>query len=186
VSTSLILSIAALVISVASGVFAGMSAAAARRSARAEEGTLAIERERRLEERRPRLTVKLDGTGEKRVLRITLDSNEALAGLDVRLTGHVFYQPPGSQGGWDCEFNPRVYGVVVPPPGSPSIHAYSYDPLSGERAGLVPHQTVSWQMNTKKRLEWVQLSVDCHGTQSEHWNLLIKVEAQPEIEDTIA
>ena len=79
-SVPLILSIIALVVSVASAVIAWVAAVAARRTAAAEEGTLAIERERRLEERKPRLTAVLKGTGSQRVLKITLDAEEPLAG----------------------------------------------------------------------------------------------------------
>ena len=185
--TALILSILAIVISVASAVFTAVSAAAHRRTAAAEEGVLSIERERRLEERRPRVSVVLDGRGRQRPLRLTLDSEEALTGVDVEMIESHFYGPKLSQqhAGWDCEFNPRVYGVVVPRPGEPATHAYSYSPFTGERHGLNPHESISWAVNTKDRLEWVRLRVLCHGPQGEQWSLVVTVQAQPRIEDTV-
>jgi hypothetical protein len=186
VDTSLVISIVAVIIAVASAAFAGVSANSARRSARAEEGVLAIERERRLEERQPRLTTKLDGTGENRTLWITLESAESLAGLEVEITGSHFYKKPEGQGGWDCEFNPRVYGVVVPKPGRPAVIAFGYNSHNGERAGLQQHDSISWAMNTKKRLEWIRVKVACQGMNSERWVFQFNVDAQPEIEDTMA
>jgi hypothetical protein len=167
-------------------VFAGVAATAARRSASAEEGALAIERDRRLEERRPHISAKLDGTGEHRVFRVGLDSDEALTGMSVEIKEHHFYRPPSSRGGWDCEFNPRVFGVVVPQPGEPAVHAFSYDPYTGNPAGLQPHDSISWAVNTKDRLEWVRLKVTCKGAPGESWDFMLKVKAQPEIADTVA
>jgi hypothetical protein len=184
-STSLTLSIIALLVSVISAAIAWIAAIAARRTAAAEEGALAIERERRLEERKPHLTVVLEGTGPQRVLKISLDSEEPLASIDVLIAEWHFYRQPDPPGGWDFEFNPRVYGVVVPKPGNAALSAFSYD-LHGQRAGLRPHGTISWAINTKKRLDWVRLDVTCHGTQDERWEQRLTVEAQPEIEDTVA
>ncbi len=115
-----------------------------------------------------------------------MDSEEPLVGLDVVIAESHFYRTPTMQGGWDCEFDPRVYGVVVPKPGSPALQAYSYSPHDGERAGLQPHQSVSWQINTKDRLDWVRLSFACHGAQGERWDFVLTVQAHPEIEDTVA
>lgn len=103
------------------------SATAAQRSAGAFEGTLAIEHARRLEERRPHLTGKIEGVGKQRRLRITLESDEPLAGLDVVMSEWRF-SGDRHQGGWDVEFNPRVYGVVVPVPGQPALHAFCCEP----------------------------------------------------------
>ncbi len=184
-SVSLILSIIAVVVSVISALIAWAAAVAARRTAVAEEGTLAIERERRLEERKPRLTAVLEGTGPQRVLKISLDSEEPLASLDVVIAEWHFYRQPDPPGGWDCEFNPRVYGVVVPEPGNAALSAFSYN-RHGQGAGLKPHGTISWAVNTKKRLKWVRLDVTSHGDQGERWEQRLTVEAQPEIEDTVA
>jgi hypothetical protein len=184
-STSLILSIIALLVSVISAVIASIAAVAARRTAVAEEGTLAIERERRLEERKPHLTAVLEGTGPQRILKISLDSEEPLASLDVVIAEWHFYRQPDPPGGWGFEFNPRVYGVVVPEPGNAALSAFSYD-LYGQRAGLKPHGTISWAVNTKKRLDWVRLDVTFYGDQGERWEQRLTVEAQPEIEDTVA
>jgi hypothetical protein len=181
VNASLIISIIALIIAIASATFAGVSAGAARRTARADEQALAIERDRRLEERQPRITTKLDGTGPNRVLWITLESAESLAGLDVEIVESHFYKTPG-QGGWDCEFNPRVYGVVVPKPGRPAVLAFSYNVGNGERAGLQQHDSRSWAVNTKKWLEWVRLKVTCQGLNGERWVYVFNTDAEPEIE----
>ena len=184
-SASLALSIAALVISAGSVVFAWRSAVAARRSAVAAEGSLAIERERWVGDRRPRLTGVIEGDGEHRVLRITLDSDEPLVGLDVVASEWRFYGEPIGQGGWDFEFNPRVYGVVVPSPGEPAVRAYCYNPDGGEPAGLEPYHSITWAVNTKDRLECVRLEVTCHGARGERWDLVLRADAQPRIEDTI-
>jgi len=184
-SMSLILSIIALVVSVVSAVTAGVAAVAARRTAVAEEGTLAIERERRLGERKPHLIGVLEGTGAQRILKISLGSEESLAGLDVVIDEWHFYRQPDPREGWDCEFNPRVYGVDVPEPGNAALSAFSYN-MHGQRAGLKPHGAISWAVSTKKRLEWMRLDVTCHGDQGERWKQRLTVEAQPEIEDTVA
>jgi hypothetical protein len=180
VDVSLVISIIAIIIAIASAVFTGISA-------RADHGMLKIERQRRLDERHPRITTKLDGMGTKRILNITLDSPEPLAMLDVEIAESHFYRASGELGGWDCEFNPRAYGVEVPEPGRPALRAYSYNVRNGEPAGLSQHDSISWAMNTKKRLEWVKLKVTCQGPEKDaRWVYVFSVDAQPEIEDTIA
>lgn len=120
----------ALVVSIVA-LLAIASAGYTRREATAAEGSLTIERERRLEERRPRLTgmfFALGGGNAKQYgLRITLDSDEPLAGLDVTI-----------RDGQGIEFKPRVYGVVAPRPGALALQAFSCD-IAGEPVGLKPH-----------------------------------------------
>jgi hypothetical protein len=125
-------------------------------------------------------------TPTNRILWITLESAEPLAGLDVEIVESHFYKTPAKQGGWDCEFNPRVYGVVVPRPGTRAALAFSYNAYNGERAGLQQHDSISWAVNTKNRLEWVRLKVTCQGLNGERWVYVFNVDAQPEIEDTVA
>ena len=57
---------------------------------------------------------------------------------------------------------PGFRRVVVPPPGRPALEADSYD-ANGERAGIEPHASISWAMNTKDRLKLVRLKLACHA-----------------------
>jgi len=83
------------------------------------------------------------------------------------------------------EIPPAGIWPSVSPRPRPWIWAETYN-RHGQGAGLKPHGTISWAVNTKKRLKWVRLDVTSHGDQGERWEQRLTVEAQPEIEDTVA
>ncbi len=156
---------------------AQVSAGAAQRSADAAEVTASIDRERRLEERRPRLTATFEALygGHQYRLRITLDTEEPLAGLDVTIAE------------WHgIEFNPRTVGVVMPPPGDRALQAFCWDPHTNEPAGLRPHKSVTWAADVgAKPPAQLQLDVTCHGATGEQWDLVVSADVQPRTMDTI-
>jgi hypothetical protein len=183
---SFIISIVAVVVSVGSVIYARISASAAQRSAGASEGALAIERDRRLEERRPKLSSKIESSEQQGRLQITLNSEEPLAGLDVVMSDWRFgSQQHQRQGGWDVEFNPRVVGVVVPPPGEPALRAFCYDPIGHGPAGLNPHQSITWAVSVKEHFEMLRLDVACHGAAGERWDIVLhaEIESEPVVEN---
>jgi hypothetical protein len=168
----------ALVVSIVALLVAIGSAGYTRRQATAAEGSLTIERERRLEERRPRLTGMffVSGVNAKQYgLRITLDSDEPLAGLDVTI----------SEEGQGIEFNPRTYGVVSPHPNELALRAFSHDIIGGP-AGLKPHSSVTWAASVpEKHPEHVRLDVACHGAGGERWDVVVDADVEPRIANTV-
>lgn len=166
----------ALVVSIVALLVAVASAGYTRRQATAAEGSLTIERERRLEERRPRLTGRFFTFGGGQYgLRITLDSDEPLAGLDVTI----------SEDGRGIEFNPRIYGVVPPRPGELAFRAFSYE-ITGEPAGLKPHASIMWAASVpEQHPQHVRLDVACHGAGGERWDVVVDADVEPRIANTV-
>src|ERR1022692_1817131 len=118
---------------------------------------------------RSRLTARFEpvGGGAMYCLRITLDSDEPLAGLDVTISE------------WrGIEFNTRVVGVVVPPPGESALRAYCYD-SQGTRAGLRPHESIRWKIDLPEKYpDKLRLELTCHDDGGESWDVVIDAPVQ--------
>ena len=171
---SLIVSVVAVAISAGSVLYARRSAAAAQQSARASEGTLAIERARRLDERRPHLVGQVESVngGKWHRLRITLDQySHPLTGLDVTIRQ------------WQgIAFNRGVQGVIAIGPDKEPLRAFAFDP-GGNRTGVKPGDTVMWMVDLAKDYpDRLRLDVACHGEGGDRWDLVLDAE----VEDTIA
>lgn len=157
---SLVLAIAAVLISAVGVLYAKHSADAARRAAdaadrsvAAAENSLSIERRRRHEERRPKLSGKVDSPdgGYSYRLTITLDPDSCpLTALEVviRPDQGVFFQ--------------RGFSGVVPVDGSAAIplRAFAYD-RTFKPGSLRPGETVFWWAElAKEHANLIQ--VRCH------------------------
>jgi hypothetical protein len=169
VLASLLVAVLALAIAVASAVYT-------RRQATASEGVLAIEQSRRLEERRPTLTGKVErvGNGLTRLV-VTLTSNEALVAMEVSI--------PDGQG---VTFDRNVYGVHPVRPGNPALSAFAYD-LSGEPTGMEPRGSMIWKVElAQEHVNSLQLEASCHGMAGERWDsVMIAAPVEPDISKTV-
>jgi hypothetical protein len=151
---------AAVVVALASAVYAGVSARAARRSAAAAEESLQIEREQHLRASKPTLSGQLRLlTGGRRELIITLESDEALTGMDIWISpdqGVRFHGQPG---------------VHPPPPGEPvPYRAFAYD-TEGKPGGLRPRQSMTWPVLAPGRIPpIVKVEADCRADRGMRWN----------------
>jgi hypothetical protein len=159
------MAVAALVISIVAVLVAGASAFYARQSVAVDAGSLEIERSRRLQERRPRLSgiIKFDLTTGKYMLGVTLHSDEPLAGLEVRIPagqGVAFRQDPNS-------------GVVPAEPGEVALRASA-------PSRIAPRHEETWPVDLQKTdLPPVRLEATCHGEHGERWeSVLIWAEKQ--------
>jgi hypothetical protein len=172
---SLLVAVLALVIAVASAVYT-------RRQATASEGVLAIERSRRLEERRPKLTGKVErvervGRAETETrLVVTLESNEPLAAIELTI--------PVGQG---ITFRRLDFGGVRPVrPGSAVLAAFSYD-IGGGPIGMRPRDSMSWSVDlAQEHVNTLRLEASCHGTNGEQWDsVMIAAPVEPDISRTV-
>lgn len=152
---------AAVVVALASAVYAGVSARAAKRSAAAAEGSLQIEREQHLRASRPELSGEVRLLpGGRRELRITLDSDEPLTGMDIWISHGQnvwFHGQPG--------VHPPAEGETVP------YRAFAYAP-DGRPGGLQPRQALTWPLLTARgRIpSQVKVEADCRGERGRRWN----------------
>jgi hypothetical protein len=169
VVASLVVSVVSLLVAIASVAYARRTADAADRSAKAAddsaqaaEGSLAIEAARRLEERRPRLggkIKKIKGTYE---LWVTLESDERLSLLELRIAS-----------GQGVSFTPNADGVETPPGANAAWCAFSH--YGGEPDSMDPRDTVTWPVEVKRGLTTgtIQVEATCHGEQDELWESVL-------------
>lgn len=168
--------VASLVAAIAAIVIAALSAFYTRRQAVAAAGIHEIERARRLGERRPRLSGKVERVGQGTArLVVTLESDGRLAGMDINI-------PPG-QG---ITFDRNVFGVYPVRPGDAALAAFVYEP-SGESAGIDPRGSASWKVElTEKHVNDLRVEATCHGLTGERWDsVLIMAPVQPDISKTV-
>ena len=157
---------------------AARSAQAADRSATAAEKALAIETDRRHEQRRPHLTgaVTSPDGGRTYQLVVTLDSEDPpLSALDVAIR-------PG-QG---VTFQ-RDFSGVAPTAGSEAdcLRAYAYN-QANRPAGLQPGESISWWATVAKYQSTIKVDADCQAPDGEAWTVVIEAKVRPRIENTIA
>jgi hypothetical protein len=163
---SLILAIAALVIALASAVFTRQQASAAAES-------LSIERRRRHEERRPRLSgevVSTDG-GQSYRLQITLDADSCpLTRMEVAI-----------RNGHGVAFR-RGFANVLPVISSAEIPLRASIPSGNqEPMGLLPGGTAQWPVDVAHNHDpavWIDATcyAEGKGEGEDHWT--VPVEAQ--------
>jgi hypothetical protein len=186
---SLVIAALALVISTVgilyarrSAVSAKQAAEAADRSAAAAESELGIERRRRHEERRPKLSGKVsspDG-GDSYKLMVMLDDGSCrLTALEVAIR-------PG-QG---VSFKRGLSGAASLA-GSPGILllAFAYDEAN-EPTGVQPGETVSWWVKlAEEHGDRIQVDATCHaegkGEGEDQWTVTIEAPVEPRLLDTI-
>jgi hypothetical protein len=157
---SLLVAILALVVSIGSAIYV-------RRQAAAAEGALAIERGRRLEERRPKLNGRVErvvtrSKGPITQLVVTLESNEPLAALELNIPA-----------GQNVTFDRDVHGVHPVEPGDLALSAFSYSP-SGESAGIQPRDSMIWKVNfARGHRNTIRLEATRHGLAGERWDSIM-------------
>jgi hypothetical protein len=145
------------------------SAEAARRSADAAADVARIERERRHEERRPRLSGHVENVdGSWRRLWVVLESAEPLTGLEVALR-------PGQR----AEFGPGMHGVAGGP-GREALSAFACD-ARGDPAGLTMYERAVWTIYVApEHADPLLLDATCHGGPGERWDhVLIEARTEP-------
>jgi hypothetical protein len=139
-----------------SAFYARQSATAERQSATADAGSLEIERARRLQEWRPHLSgiIEFDLMTGKYMLQVSLDSDEPLAGLDIRI--------PAGQSVAFRQDDPNS-GVVPAEPGEVALRA-SAPSISGGSPVIPPRHWVRWPVDLQRTdLPPVRLEATCHG-----------------------
>jgi hypothetical protein len=166
---SFVLAIVAVLVALASAVYTARQASAA-------EGVLAIERDRRLEERRPRMSAWISPLGDEDVKRlfVRLESREALARVDVQILPGVGLYFLANQPYVDSpdEYDAKHYRA----------HADWRDsdqPYPGHPGAPEPGHTMSWAMDGDvERGKPVLVDVTCHGEQGERWVITIYAEVR--------
>lgn len=150
------------------------AAVAADRSARASEESLEIEAERRLEERRPRFSSKVERAGGRYWLHVTLESNERLELVEL-----VIRDDRG------VHFAPDTDGVETPPGGKAAWCAFSH--WADEPEGMEPRESMTWEMQVEpKHAAIVSIEATCHGEHDELWeSVLIEARVAPDISKTV-
>jgi len=161
-------SILAILISAASAVYT-------RQSARTAAGALAIEAARRLEERRPRLSGKIEKIGispDTYQLRVTLDSDEPLSGLDVEMEW--------TQG---FAFQKGGFGIHPSDPGEVALRAFAHNRSDNKPAGIMPRKSMSWPVAlVGANAGPARLEATCYGEHGERWDrvfFMAELEADP-------
>lgn len=178
------ISIAAGLVALVSAIFTGMglrwakrsataaqtSATAAQQSASADQQALQMQSGQETSGSAPRLAgaVKrpLGGIGGELV--ITLNSDRALAGMDVSVSER--------EGIW---FAPGAYGVYPEPPefrGQRSFRAFAFDLWTHEPAGLQPRQSVTWGVmmaDDRNPPATMRVEADCRDAEGQRWPAVI-------------
>lgn len=169
------MAVAALVLSVVAIVVSAASVWYTRMSADAATGVRAIEAGRRLAERRPRLSGNVGRIGSTYRLTVTLESDEPLAAMDVRIP----YEAGGSLQGVSFALN--IHGVYPVSPGQRAYRGFACDLLSGEPSGLQPRDTAIWKVEVEnKRADTLRLEATCRGEAGEVWDtVLIQAPVDP-------
>ena len=160
---------AALIIAILALLVAGASAAFARRA-------VAIEEDRRLEERRPRFnaTARVDDASSepyKGILTLTLESDEPLAEVSVVIAG-----------GMGVSFNKNVFGVAPTRPGNVALEGFVYNHYTGEPSGMKPRDPETWALEIQRhRKSSVRLDIVCSAEDGASWDiaLIVDVTASP-------
>lgn len=170
---SLLISVLAILIAIASVVYS-------RRQATASEGALAIDRERRLEERRPRLSGKVERVdGGMTQLKITLESNEPLAKVEITI--------PSGQGVTFHHERGETFGVSVRPDCIGPPDAFSYHEFTGEPSGMAPRESITWRVDlAEMHADTVRLEAICYGPAAERWDsVMITAPVEPDVSKTV-
>jgi hypothetical protein len=149
------------------------SAAYTRTQAVAATGALAIEKARHLEERRPRFSGEIYEVGtmlppEERspALRITLETDERLAAVKVRI---LYGQGVAFQVIHDGHRNQGV----VPDESGDALSAFVYD-YTGAPSGMRPHQSKTWVLEIQpEHADVLRLEATCHGMAGEQWDSVL-------------
>jgi hypothetical protein len=166
------MAIAALVVSIVAIFVSVASASYARIVAVATKGLHVIERERRHDERRPRFSavVQVEGAAQhgqsaRGILTLTLESEEPLAGVTLRM-----------ESGAGVSF-PVIYGAVPPKPGAVTLAGFVYDHYSGEPSGMKPHDSETWAVDVQAdRKPRMRLDLTCFAKDGEHWPVVVEAE----------
>src|SRR5215469_11508084 len=168
------MAVAGLVVSILALIVAVASAYYARSQARSASGAPVIGRARHLEERRPRLSGRIErlGSGAHRLV-VTLESDEPIGGLQVAISP--------AQG---ASFDPNVFGVWPPAkPGEPALTALAYDASSNAPASLAPGQSAYWKIVlAAAHASPIKLEADASGISGERWQsipIVADVETDP-------
>jgi len=186
---SLAVAIAAVLVAAVGALYAKHSADQARRSAdaadrsaAAAEKSLSIDRHRRHEERRPKLSGEVsspDG-GHSYQLMITLDLDSCpLTALEVAIRPDqgVSFQ--------------RGFSGAVAALGSEviSLHAFAYD-KANKPTGIQPGETVFWWAELAEEYgDHIQVEATCHAEGKDEgedqWTVVVEAPVEPKVSDTI-
>jgi hypothetical protein len=167
---------AALIVAILALLVAGASAGYTRRAASSSARAVAIEEDRRLEERRPRFSAATrvhDASNEpyKGILTLTLESDEQLTDVRVVIAA-----------GMGVSFNRNLYGVVPTRSGEVALEGFVYNHYTGESSDMKPYDPEIWALEIQRhhRPE-VRLDIACRSTDGTNWNivLMVDVKAQP-------
>jgi hypothetical protein len=164
---ALVISIVALLASVASAIYT-------RTNAVAMKGVHKIERERRLQERRPRLAGVIQvgsppgaGSAGDGTLKVTLESDEPLGGLEVAI-----------EPGCGVSFSKHAHGAREAPKGEPALTGFAYD-HDGNHAGVRAHDSMSWAVEILEDRKARRLDAVCHGAGGEKWSVVVDAPVKP-------
>jgi hypothetical protein len=183
VVASLVVSAVAVLVAIASMVYARQNAVAANRSAKAAEDSaqaaedsaqagkdsLEIETARRLEERRPRLSGRIEHASGGYELWVTLQSDERLESVELSISR-----------GQGVSFVPNADGVDTPPGADAAWCASSY--LGDSPDGMEPRESMTWPVEVKRGLNdrTVQIEATCYGAHGEMWeSVLVEAPIEP-------
>ncbi len=167
----------AIAFAIAAIMIALASAGYTRRQASAAEGALRIERDRRHEERRPRLTGTVDlVSGQSYELRITLPADAcSLTALEVRI-----------RQGQGIAFGTGMPGVF--PVDGPEIplSAFAFSAKDGSAAAVHPGQVARWLVDVAEtHLPTIWADVTCHADDGDLWTVAIDAPVQPRVTNTV-
>ena len=169
------MAVAALVVSILAILISALSALYTRRSAKAEEGTLAIETARRLKERQPQLSARIEKIGispDTYQLRVTLDSDEPLRALDIEMEW--------AQG---FAFQIGSFGIYPSEPNEVPLRAFAHDMSDNKPAGIMPRKSMTWRLALPGTdIGPVRLEATCYGEHGERWErvlIVAELEADP-------
>jgi hypothetical protein len=157
--SSLIVSVLALAVAIASAGYA-------RRQVTAAEGAVAIERSRHREERRPRLSGKVEpydsNFGRSRLV-VTLESNEPLADIELTIrSGRASFNVGGRSPRHASWFGDPPRRVPSRRPDPPYID-------SPNTSRINPRESMGWLLNLNGAEGILQLEATCHGLNGEKW-----------------
>ena len=168
---SLLVAIVALTVAIAGVIYN-------RRQATAAVGALAIEQSRRHDERRPRLSGKVErittrDEGQVARLVVTLDSNEPLESMLVTI--------PSDQGVYFDVYQPGVLAIAPRKIDSNNpVRLDSTVSTRGQERGISrqrkvwPGEPLSWRVNgLRGHVETLRVEVTCHGLKGETWGLVM-------------
>lgn len=172
------MAVASLLVAILALMVAIASVAYTRREVSAAEGALAIERGRRLEERRPRLSGKVErvvtrSRGVVFRLKVTLESDEPLTAMELTI-------PAGQNVVFKCD----TPGVDVPGPDG-TCSAFSYQTMGKDPkyqpAGIRPREPMTWEVELSRgHMKMLRVEATCHDLNGESWDsVLITAPVEP-------